>query len=108
MAKRISKADYEIICRAIPRGEVKKGTPHYGLKEHASVDVKSGLVLATTMTPASVSSPEGGRTARRIHDTNYLPYLTLASCHTPEPVKEVNAERATTGSPIGHSFISMR
>jgi IS5 family transposase len=33
---------------------VKNETPHYGLKEHASVDVKSGLVLATTMTPASV------------------------------------------------------
>jgi transposase, IS5 family len=43
---------------------VKNDTPHYGLKEHASVDVKSGLVLATTMTPASVN------------DTNYLPYLT--------------------------------
>jgi len=36
---------------------VKNDTPHYGLKEHASVDVRSGLVLATTMTPASASGP---------------------------------------------------
>jgi len=40
------------------------------LKEQCSaVDVTSGFVLATTMTPASV------------HDSNYLPYLTVASCH---------------------------
>ena len=38
---------------------VKNEKPHYGLKEHASVDVKNGFVLATTMSPASV------------HDTNY-------------------------------------
>jgi IS5 family transposase len=66
---------------------VKNETPHYGLKEHASVDVKSGLVLATTMTPASV------------HDTNYLPYLTLASCHTEEPVKKVYADKGYYGKP---------
>ena len=30
---------------------------HFGLKEHASVDVKNGFILATTMTPASCSSP---------------------------------------------------
>ena len=62
-------------------------TEGYGLKEHASVDVKSGLVLATTMTPASV------------HDTNYLPYLTLASCHTEEPVKKVYADKGYYGKP---------
>jgi IS5 family transposase len=66
---------------------VKNETPHYGLKEHASVDVKSGLVLATTMTPASV------------HDTNYLPYLTLASCHTEEPIKKVYADKGYYGEP---------
>jgi transposase, IS5 family len=59
---------------------VKNETPHYGLKEHASVDIKSGLVLAMTMTPASV------------HDSNYLPYLTLASCHTQESIKKVYAD----------------
>lgn len=45
---------------------VKNDKPHYGLKEHASVDVENGFILATTMTPASV------------HDTNYLPYLAIA------------------------------
>ena len=36
---------------------IKNDTPHYGLKEHTSVDVQSGFVLATTLTPASVSGP---------------------------------------------------
>jgi IS5 family transposase len=73
---------------------VKNETLHYGLKEHASVDVKSGLVLATTMTPASV------------HDTNYLPYLTLASCHTEEPVKKVYADKGYYGEP-NRSFLHL-
>jgi IS5 family transposase len=41
---------------------IKNDIPHYGLKEHASVDTNHGFILATTMTPASVN------------DTNYLPY----------------------------------
>jgi len=32
---------------------------NYGLKEHTSVDVHSGFVLATTLTLASASVPEG-------------------------------------------------
>ena len=36
---------------------VKNEEPHYGLKEHASVDVKNDFVLATTMSPASASGP---------------------------------------------------
>ena len=36
---------------------IKNDKPHYGLKEHASVDVHSGFVLATTLTPASASGP---------------------------------------------------
>ena len=34
---------------------VKNDTPHFGLKEHASVDTLYGFVLATEMTPASFS-----------------------------------------------------
>jgi len=34
---------------------VKNDKPHYGLKEHASVDINHGFVLATTLTPASVA-----------------------------------------------------
>jgi len=71
---------------------VKNETPHYGLKEHASVDVESGFVLATTMTPASV------------HDSIYLPYLTLASCHTKEPIKKVYADKGYYGEP-NRSFL---
>lgn len=73
---------------------VKNEIAHYGLKEHASVDVKSGLMLATTMTPASV------------HDTNYLPYLTLASCHTEEPIKKVYADKGYYGEP-NRSFLHL-
>ena len=57
---------------------VKSDTPHYGLKEHASVDVKSGFVLATTLTPAY---------------STYLPYLTIASCHTKNPIEIVYGEK---------------
>jgi transposase, IS5 family len=60
---------------------VKKRKPHFGLKEHASVDVKNGFILATTLTPASES------------DSVYLPYLTIASCHTKAPIKKVYAEK---------------
>jgi IS5 family transposase len=73
---------------------VKNERPHYGLKEHASVDVKSGFVLAVMMTPASV------------HDTNYLPYLTLASCHTEESIKKVYADKGYYGEP-NRSFLHL-
>ena len=46
---------------------VKNDKPHYGLKEHASVDVNHGFILSTTLTPASVN------------DSNFLPYCTLYS-----------------------------
>jgi len=49
---------------------IKNNKPHYGLKEHASVDVNHGFILATTLTPASVN------------DTNLLPYCTAFSRHT--------------------------
>ena len=49
---------------------VKNDKPHYGLKEHASVDIYHGLILATTLTSSSVN------------DTTYLPYCTLYSRHT--------------------------
>lgn len=66
---------------------VKNDEPHYGLKEHASVDVNSGFILATTLTPASV------------HDINYLPYLTVASCHTKDPIERVYADKGYFGQP---------
>ena len=66
---------------------VKNDEPHYGLKEHASVDVDNGFILAATLTPASES------------DSIYLPYLAIASCHTKEPIKKVYADKGYFGKP---------
>jgi IS5 family transposase len=66
---------------------VKNDNPHYGLKEHTSVDVDNGFVLATTVSPAS------------IHDTKYLPYLALASCHTEESIGKIYADKGYYGKP---------
>jgi IS5 family transposase len=66
---------------------IKNDTPHYGLKEHASVDVHSGFILATTLTPASE------------HDSKYLPYLTIASCHTNDPIEKVYGDKGYYGHP---------
>lgn len=73
---------------------VKNENPHYGLKEHASVDVDNGFILATTLTPSSV------------HDTNYLPYLALASCHTKDPIKKIYADKGYYGEP-NRSFLHL-
>jgi len=66
---------------------VQKDKPHYGLKEHASVDINHGFILATTMTPASVN------------DTNYLPYCTVYSRHAKQSVDKVYADKGYAGSP---------
>jgi IS5 family transposase len=66
---------------------VKNDKPHYGLKEHASVDVDNGFILAATLTPASES------------DSVYFPYLTIASCHTKEPIDKVYADKGYFGQP---------
>jgi len=66
---------------------VKNDKPHYGLKEHASVDVDNGFILAATLTPSSES------------DSVYLPYLTIASSHTKEPIEKVYADKGYFGKP---------
>ena len=66
---------------------VKNDKPHYGLKEHASVDTHYGFVLATEMTPASH------------HDSPYLPLCVAGSCHTQEPIKKVYADKGYFGEP---------
>ena len=66
---------------------VRNDTPHFGLKEHVAVDAKHGFVLATTLTPASVN------------DTNFLPYCTVYSRHTKQPVKKVYADKGYAGEP---------
>jgi len=66
---------------------VKNDKPHFGLKEHASVDTRYGFVLATEITPASH------------HDSPYLPLCVAGSCHTKEPVKKVYADKGYFGKP---------
>jgi IS5 family transposase len=66
---------------------VKNDKPHYGLKEHASVDTNYGFVLSTELTPASVS------------DSIYLLYCVATSCHTEEPIKKVYADKGYYGKP---------
>jgi len=58
------------------------------------VDVDSGFILAATLTPASES------------DSVYLPYLTVASCHTKEPIKKVYADKGYFGEP-NRSFLHL-
>jgi len=73
---------------------VKNNKPHYGLKEHASVDTNYGFVLATELTPSSVN------------DSIYLPYCVAGSCHTEDPIKKVFADKGYFGKP-NRDFLSM-
>jgi IS5 family transposase len=73
---------------------VQHEKPHFGLKEHAAVDVKHGFILATTVTPASV------------HDTNYLPYCTVYSRHTKQPIEKVFADKGYAGKP-NRNFLAL-
>ena len=66
---------------------VRNKVPHYGLKEHAAVDILHGFVLSTEITPASV------------HDSTYLPYSVAGSCHTGEPIRKVYADKGYFGKP---------
>ena len=72
---------------------VQNETPHYGLKEHASVDVNNGFILATIMTPASY------------HDSPYLPYCTVYSLHTEQNLEKVYADKGYFGEP-NREFLS--
>jgi transposase, IS5 family len=68
--------------------------PFYGLKEHASVDVGNGFVLATEITPASY------------HESPYLPYCAVASCHTEQPIQVIYADKGYFGEP-NRRFLSL-
>jgi IS5 family transposase len=73
---------------------VKNDVPHFGIKEHASVDTRYGFVLATEMTPASH------------HDSPYLPFCVANSYHTKEPIKKVFADKGYFGKP-NREFLSL-
>jgi len=66
---------------------VQNDKPHYGLKEHASVDINHGFILSTTVTPASAN------------ETKYPPYCTVYSRHTKQPIKKVFADKGYAGKP---------
>jgi len=66
---------------------VKNDKPHYGLKEHASVDTDHGFVLSTTLTPASHN------------DSIYLPYAVIHSTHTNDKISATYADRGYAGAP---------
>jgi len=61
---------------------IKNDEPHYGLKEHDSIDVNHGFILATTLT------------ASFVNDTNLLQYCTAFSRHT-----KVYADKGYAGFP---------
>jgi IS5 family transposase len=73
---------------------VRNDIPHYGLKEHASVDTRYGFVLTTEITPAS------------FHDSPYPPLCVAGSCHTTEPIKKVYADKGYCGE-NNREFISL-
>jgi len=73
---------------------VKNDVPHFGLKEHASVDTRYGFVLATEVTPASHN------------DNPYLPLCVAGSCHTKKPIQKVYADKGYFGEP-NRVFLSM-
>jgi IS5 family transposase len=73
---------------------VKNDVPHYGLKEHAAVDIENGFVLSTNLTPASHS------------DSTYLPYATIYSMHTDQKIEIVYADKGYAGAP-NRNFLSI-
>ncbi len=64
---------------------VKNDVPLYGMKEHASIDVKSGLVLSTVLSRASE------------HDTNYFQFVVIKSMHTRKMPPVVYADKGYHG-----------
>ncbi len=64
---------------------VKNDVPVYGMKEHASIDVRSGLVLTTVLSRASE------------HDTGYFQYVVIKSMHTRRMLPVVYADKGYHG-----------
>jgi IS5 family transposase len=73
---------------------VKHNKPIFGMKEHASIDVASGLVLSTCMSRASE------------HDTKYFSYVVTKGIHTKELPPVVYADKGYCGEP-NRDFLHM-
>jgi IS5 family transposase len=65
---------------------VKNEKPHYGLKEHASVDTRNGFILSANLSPASH------------HDSKYFPYAVTYSMHV-DTIQTAYADKGYTGAP---------
>lgn len=66
---------------------VKNNKPLFGMKEHAAIDVESGLVLSTHMSKASE------------HDTKYFSYAVTKGIHGRKLPKKVFADKGYCGEP---------
>jgi len=64
---------------------VKNNRPVFGMKEHAAIDVNSGLVLSTTLSKASE------------HDTNYFQYAVTKAIHGKNLPPKVYADKGYCG-----------
>jgi IS5 family transposase len=79
---------------------IKNDKAYFGLKEHAAVDTKAGLILTTVLSKVSV------------HDTKYFMCCTLYSRHsrhsrhTRHPLSIVYANKGYVGAP-NREFLSM-
>ena len=73
---------------------VKHNKPLFGMKEHAAIDVESGLVLSTHMTKASE------------HDTKYFSYAVMKGIHGKKLPTKVYADKGYCGEP-NRDFLHM-
>ena len=72
---------------------IKNNKPHFGLKEHSSIDTKNGFILATTLSPSSHN------------DSKYLPYAVIYSMHA-EKIKIAYADKGYAGAP-NRNFLAL-
>ena len=94
-AKRKAKAQQRKKTRQSMRFErdlasdwtVKNNKPVFGMKEHAAIDVTSGLVLSTMVSKASE------------HDTNYFQYAVTKAIHGNNLPPKVYADKGYSGKP---------
>jgi len=73
---------------------VKNDEPHYGLKEHAAVDIDNGFILSTILSPASHN------------DSPYLPRAVMYSMHTKDKIEIVYADKGYPGAP-NRNFLAL-
>ncbi|MDD5414836.1 MAG: IS5 family transposase [Smithellaceae bacterium] len=73
---------------------VKNKQPLFGMKEHAAIDVESGLVLSTCVSKASE------------HDTRYFSYVVTKGIHGKNPPRKVYADKGYCGEP-NRDFLNM-